>query len=334
MRAFPRKGGCGSGRTRAPLLFLLIIAGAYAGTPALPAPPSEDEGSYKISVDVDLVVLHATVTDRKGNPVSGLREGDFQVYEGGAPQRIVIFRHEDIPVTVGLVVDQSGSMRRKIREVVAAAGTFARSSNPDDQMFVVNFSDTASLGLPDHVRFTGNTSELERALSGAAKGGKTALYDAVFLALRQIEMGDRDKKALIVISDGGDNASTHSLAQIMRMSEESNTIIYTIGLYDEYDEDRNPGVLKKLAQATGGEAFFPEEIGPVVGICKQIAQDIRGQYTLGYVPTNKKIDGTYRAVRVTARAPHRGNLFVRTRAGYIAAAKKDGSSRGSGGLTK
>ncbi len=330
MRALSPQRGFGYGKIRALLTFLLILVGACDGTQAPSAPKTQDAGPYRISVDVDLVVLHATVTGRRGNPVSGLREEDFQVYEDGVPQQLVLFRHEDIPVTVGLVVDHSGSMQRKIRDVVAAAGTFARSSNPDDQMFVVNFSDTASLGLPDHVRFTGNTSELEQAISGLATVGKTALYDAISLSLQHVEMGNRDKKALIVISDGGDNASTHSLAQIMRMSEESNTIIYTIGLFDEYDEDRNPGVLKKLAQATGGEAFFPEEIGPVVGICKRIAQDIRSQYTLGYIPTNKKIDGTYRAVQVSARAPHRGSLFVRTRTGYIAAAKRTGPSRNPG----
>ncbi len=325
MRELPQREGFGFKRARALVLFLLIIAGAcYA------VPQGKDEGPYRISVDVDLVVLHATVTGRRGHPVSGLREGDFQVYEDGVPQQIALFRHEDIPVTAGLVVDHSGSMRRKIREVVAAAGTFARSSNPDDQMFVVNFNDSVSLGLPDHVRFTGHTSELARAISGLATVGKTALYDAIWLAQQQVEMGNRDKKALIVISDGGDNASTHSLAQIMRLSEESNTIIYAIGLFDEYDNDRNPEVLKRLAQATGGQAFFPKELGDVVSICRQIAKDIRGQYTLGYIPTNTKIDGTYRAVRVIARAPQRGNLLVRTRAGYIAAAKRTGPSGNPG----
>jgi Ca-activated chloride channel family protein len=330
MRALPRERGSGSKRTRALPSLLLALAGACHGAQAPAAPQSRDEGPYRISVDVELVVLHATVTDRRGTPVSGLQEGDFQVYEDGVPQQIALFQHEDVPVTVGLVVDHSGSMRRKIQEVAAAAGTFARSSNPEDQMFVVNFNDGVSLGLPDRIAFTGDIPELEHAVSGLATTGKTALYDAICLALRRVETGDRDKKALIVISDGGDNASMHSLAQVLRMSEESNVIIYTIGLFDEYDEDRNPGVLKSLAQATGGEAFFPREISSVVGICKRIARDIRSQYTLGYVPTNEKIDGTYRTVRVIARAPHHSSLLVRTRAGYIAAAKRDGSSRSPG----
>ncbi len=331
MRKFPRERGFGPCRARAILLFLSMIAGAcYYATPVLSAAQGEKEGPYRISSDVDLVVLHATVTNRKGNPVAGLREGDFQVYEDGVPQQIALFRHEDVPVTVGLVVDHSGSMLRKIQEVAAAAQTFVHASNPGDQMFVVNFNDTASLGLPDHVGFTADTSELGRAISGVATAGKTALYDAIWLAQRQVETGNRDKKALIVISDGGDNASTHSLAQIMRLSEESNTIIYAIGLFDDYDKERNPGMLKNLAHATGGEAFFPDELDDVVSICRQIAKDIRSQYTLGYISTNRNLDGTYRAVRVTVKEPRRGSLIVRARTGYIAAATRTGPSGNPG----
>ena len=203
------------------------------------------------------MVLHATVTDRQGGFVSDLGEQDFEVYENGVPQRIRLFKNEDIPVTVGLVVDHSTTMRPKLAEVTAAARTFVRSSNREDEMFVVNFNEIVSLGLPRTIRFTDSTAELENAIATAPAGGQTALYDAIAKALEELQAGSRDKKVLIVVSDGGDNASARSLAQVMKLAEQSSAVIYTVGVFDEDDPDRNPGVLKRLAQATGGEAFLP-----------------------------------------------------------------------------
>jgi VWFA-related protein len=232
-------------------------------------------------VDVSLVVLHATVSDRHDRFVSDLHEQDFEVYEDGVPQRIQLFRHEDIPVTVGLVVDHSGSMRPKLAEVTAAARTFVQSSNREDEMFVVNFNENVTLDLPDAIRFTNSSDELERAIWKAPATGMTALYDAIAKALEQLQAGSRDKKVLIVVSDGGDNASTHSLVQVMNLAEQSSAIIYTIGIFDEEDPDQNPRVLNRLAQATGGEAFFPDQLSESVAICERIARDIRNQYTIG-----------------------------------------------------
>ena len=182
---------------------------------------------------------------------------DFEVYENGVPQRIRLFKNEDVPVTVGLVVDHSTTMRPKLAEVSAAARTFVRSSNREDEMFVVNFNEIVSLGLPSTIRFTDSTAELEHAIAAAPAGGQTALYDAIAKALEELQAGSRDKKVLIVVSDGGDNASTRSLDQVMKLAGQSSAVIYTIGIFDEDDPDRNPGVLKRLAQATGGEAFLP-----------------------------------------------------------------------------
>jgi len=271
-------------------------------------------------VDVALVVLHATVIDRQGGFVSNFNAQNFEVYENGVPQRIRLFRNEDIPVTVGLVIDHSTTMRPKLAEVTAAARTFVKSSNRDDEMFVVNFNETVSLGLPGTTRFTNRTADLEDAIAAAPAGGETALYDAISKALEELQAGSRDKKVLIVVSDGGDNASTRSLIQIMKLAEQSSAVIYTVGLFDENDPDRNPGVLKHLAQATGGEAFLPEKLGEVVAICERIARDIRHQYTIGYVPTNPARDGSYHAIRVIARAAGHDRLSVRTRAGYRAGA--------------
>ncbi len=298
-------------------VLLLIVVAGHAGQQAPPAKRDSDLESFRFSVDVALVVMHATVTDRQGGFVSNLGEQDFEVHEDGVPQRIRLFTNEDIPVSVGLVVDHSTSMRPKLAEVAAAARTFVQSSNPQDEMFVVNFNEKVSLGLPAAIRFTASSAKLEDAVGAARSGGQTALYDAIAKALEELQAGSRDKKVLIIVSDGGDNASRCSLAEVMKLARQSSAVIYTVGLFDEDDEEKNPGVLKHLAQATGGEAFLPDQLSEVVAICERIARDIRHQYTIGYVPTNLIRDGSYRAIRLLAREKgHR--LSVRTRTGYIA----------------
>jgi VWFA-related protein len=273
---------------------------------------------YDISVHVNLVVLPVSVVNQKGMLVSGLQKSNFRVYEDGILQSIKDFHHEDIPVTVGLVVDRSGSMGRKLPEISAAALAFAHSSNPDDEMFVVEFNESVAMGLPANMPFTHNEGQLEAAFAKLTATGKTAIYDAVMIALEHLRLGHRDKKVLIIVTDGGDNASKHTLAEAMAMAAHSNAIIYTIGLFDENDPDNNPGVLKQLARTTGGETFLPQSVSEVVAICEQIAKDIRSQYTIAYVPANAKMDGSHRTVRVTATAPGHGKLFVRTREGYFA----------------
>jgi VWFA-related protein len=269
-------------------------------------------------VNVDFVVLNATVRDGKGRFASDLSEQDFQVYEDGARQTIRLFRHEDIPVTVGLVVDHSGSMRPKLADVIAAARTFVQSSSPDDQMFVVNFNEKVALGLPDNLPFSNRPEDLGSAIANAPTTGRTALYDAVFEARKHLQTGSREKKVLIVISDGGDNASRHSQAEVLKMAEQSTTLVYTIGIFDESDPDRNPDVLRRLAGVTGGEAFFPSEYGEVVAICERIARDIRNQYTIGYLSTSAARPGAFLSIRVAAGAAGHGKLSVRARSGYRA----------------
>jgi Ca-activated chloride channel family protein len=309
-----------------PVLLLMVLAG-YAAYQAPPAGQDRDSESFRISVDVALVVLPATVTDRQGGFVSNLGEQDFEVYENGVKQHIRLFRNEDIPVTVGMVVDQSTSMRPKLAEVSAAAQTFVRSSNPEDEMFVVNFNEHVSLGLPGAVRFTNDTVQLARAIVTRPAGGQTALYDAIAKALEELQAGSRDKKVLVVVSDGGDNASARSLAQVMKLAGQSSAVIYTIGVFDEDDQDRNPGVLKHLARATGGEAFFPGQLSDVAPICDRIARDIRHQYTIGYVPSNLTRNAGYRTIRVVARAKGR-EVSVRTRTGYVAGGESRPDGKG------
>jgi VWFA-related protein len=299
--------------------FFSIAMAVYAGQQPPPVEPDHDSEPFRISMDVALVVLHATVIDRQGGFVSNLGKQDFEVFEDGKPQPIRIFTNEDVPVTVGLVVDHSSSMKPKLAEVSIAARAFVRSSNQDDEMFVVNFNEHVSLGLPPKLRFTDSVAQLETAIAAAPADGQTALYDAIATALDQLKAGSRDKKVLIVVSDGGDNASALSRAQVMRLAEQSSAVIYTIGIFDEDDEERNPGMLKHLAQVTGGEAFLVDQVSDIVAVSKRIARDIRHQYTIGFAPASATRDGAAHAIRVRAHANGRDKLSVRTRTSYVAA---------------
>jgi VWFA-related protein len=305
---------------------LLLTRFAPAAQPAA-AGKGQDPESYKISVDVNLVVLNATVLDRQGRFVSDLGEGDFAVYEDGVRQSIRLFQHEDIPVTVGLVVDHSGSMLPKLTEVVTAARTFVRSSNLEDRMFVVNFNEYVTIGLPGGQGFTNRPDELESAILRAPATGQTALYDAVAAALVQLRTSAQEKKVLIVISDGGDNASAHSLSEVLKIAEESSAVIYAIGIFEQEDADQNPDVLGRLARATGGEAYFPGHLNEVVSICQRIARDIRNRYTIGYTPASAAKPGVYRAIRVVAGGKAYGKLAVRARSGYIAGGDRRSAPR-------
>jgi Ca-activated chloride channel family protein len=297
-------------------LFLLTALQSAARPPQHASQQPAKIEQDTIRVNVELVVLHATVQNRRRAFVPGLGKENFHVYENGVLQRIESFSHEDVPVTVGLVVDNSGSMAQKHRDVIAAALAFERSSHPDDQMFVVHFNENVWFGLPVQKPFTDKEADLQAALAIIKADGMTALYDAMGGALEHLKNGKWDKKVLIVISDGADNASKRTLDEILTLAKQSGVIIYTVGLFQPEDPDRNPGVLKELARATGGEAFLPELLKQVTPICERIARDIRNQYTLSYVPVNSKQDGAYRTIEVRAGAPGHGRLTVRTRAGY------------------
>jgi VWFA-related protein len=292
------------------LLLLLLVL------PLLRRAEAQDPQTYHLSVNVDLVVLNATVRDQKGRVASDLRQQDFEVFEDGVRQSIQLFRHEDLPVTVGLVIDHSGSMRPKLSSVIAAARNFIQSSSTDDQMFVVNFNENITRGLPTAIPFTDRPDELARAISGTPATGKTALYDAVWKAREWLAGGSRDKKVLIVISDGGDNASVHTLADVLKAGNKSNIQVFTIGIFDPDDPDKNPAVLRQLALATGGEAFVPNELSEVVSVCESIAKDIRSQYTLGYLSSAATQGGRYHSIKVLARGTAKSRLYVRTRSGY------------------
>jgi len=299
------------------MFFVLTLLASLAAA----APPQTSDGAsqaFRISVDVNLVSLEATVLDRKGDFAADLHEQDFAVYEDGVRQAITVFGHEDVPVTAGLVVDHSGSMRRKLADVVLAARTFIRASNPLDEMFVVNFNEKVTFGLRAESPFTNRLEDMESAILNAPVTGQTALYDALAQAEEHLQSGSRDRKALIIVSDGGDNASSHKLSEVLKLAGQSQALIYAIGIFDESEPDAKPDVLRQLARTTGGQAFFPAKSGDVAAICQQIAREIRSQYTIGYTSTNPGRSGAWRDVRVTARG-HGRNLVVRTRTGYFPA---------------
>ncbi len=297
------------------------------GAKKTPASPKERK-QYKINVNVNLVVLHATVVNKKGHRVNNLTQKDFRVLENGVPQKISVFSHADIPVTMGIVIDDSGSMRDKRPEVNAAALTFVKTSNPDDQVFVVNFNDEYYLDTPGN--FAANMEELRAALSKIDSRGGTALYDAVYASLDHLKLGNRDKKVLLVITDGEDNASRYSFAQLVHHAQQSNAVIYCIGLLGEErpgglfkihggGDKRAKKVLEELAEVTGGKAYFPRSLDQVTPVCEKIARDIREQYTFGYYPTDQKKDGTFRRVQIEFTNKYDSKHYrIRTRPGYYA----------------
>jgi Ca-activated chloride channel homolog len=298
-------------------LWSLLILSIFVSPQQVSSSHSGDTDDYKISVNVGLVVLPVTVTNRKGEFIPNLGAANFQVTEAGRPQPITLFKSEDVPVTVGLVVDNSGSMRAKRPEVVAASLAFVQSSNPGDQVFVVNFNQRVSLGLPKSVPYTSDLGQLRDALSRNPAVGNTALYDGIATALEHLKGGTRERKALIVVTDGGDNASHVKFQDLLKMAESSNALIYTIGIFDPSYSGENPQALKRLAKVTGGRAYFPESVSDVSKVAQEIAREVRQQYTIGYIPTRRASEGEYRAIRVTVKAAGRGKLYVRTRTGYV-----------------
>ena len=297
-----------------------VLARLLPGDPRDDGPKADhpqDEGEiYKLRSDVRLVLLDVSVKDSKGRFVLGLAKENFIVVENGHAQPITVFEAGDVPATVGILVDESRSMTPKRAEVLTAAETFIEESNRDDEVFVVNFNDHVVPGLPRDTLFSDDIQQLRSALHRGVPEGKTALNDAVVYGLQQLELGKRDKKALVVISDGGDNASQHTRREMLEMLERSIATIYAIGLFDPDDPDRDPGILRRLAQISGGESYFPEHASEMEPICRRIAKEIRTRYTIGYLPPADQGARPLRSVSVRASAPGHGKLVVRTRGSY------------------
>jgi Ca-activated chloride channel family protein len=303
---------------RSLILFAFI---SLLATTLVAAHQGRDEGQYTISVDVDLVVFNVTVTDGKGRHVSGLKAGDFHIYEENHLQDIALFNAENVPASVGLVVDNSGSMRDKRAAIAKAALAFASARNSEDEMFVVNFNENVYLSLPPPIPFTNDMEQIRSALLRTPPVGLTALYDALALGIEHLKIGTRYRKALVVLSDGGDNASRRPLDDVLQIAQRSSATIYTIGIYDETDRDRNPRVLQKIAGLSGGRAYFPDSGNDLEQVWRDIAGAIRSQYTIGYHSSNPSREGGFRKVKIAASRNGGQGLRVTTRDGYFAPAK-------------
>jgi VWFA-related protein len=295
----------------------VVICGVavWAQSRATTVAKAEQPGNFIIHTTSRLVLLDVSVKDGAGGFVSGLTKDDFKVYENGKLQTITQFADADVPVTVGIVVDESGSMRPKRAQVITAALVFNEASNPMDEMFVVNFNEHPRRGLPDNILFTDQVQQLRQALWQGIPEGRTALYDAINMSLDQLEFGRRDKKTLVVISDGGDNHSQHTRQQVMQRVLTSTATIYTVGIYDQDDPEKNEGVLKQLAQVSGGVFYHPQALDEIVPVCRQIAKDIRTRYTIGYVPSSEGKEE--RHIKVEASSAEHRKLIVRTRTNYL-----------------
>ena len=280
--------------------------------------PDKSEGDvFVFKKQVEEVVLHASVIDEKQHPVTNLDRDAFTVFEDGQPQRITSFRREDIPVALGILIDNSGSMRDKRAQVNQAALNLVRASNPQDEVFVVNFNDESYLDTP----LTNNMVKLKEGLDHIDSRGGTAMYDAVIASVPELKRSKLDKKVLLVVTDGEDNASRMSLEQAVRhVQDENGPVIYTIGVFsdDQPRKKRDQRALRTLSERTGGVAFFPRDLHEVDQISQDVAHDIRNQYTIGYKPIKPQSQGGYRAVRVEAKSKGFGRMQVRTRSGYYA----------------
>ena len=282
-----------------------------------------EQGVFVFRKDVDEVLLHASVIDDKQHIVTTLDRSDFTVFEDGKPQNIISFHHEDIPVSIGIIIDNSGSMREKRNKVNQAALNLVRSSNPKDEVFVVNFNDEYYLDQD----FTNDLLKLKEALEKIDARGGTAMYDAVVASAEHLKRNARlEKKVLFIVTDGEDNASNETLEQAVKhLQEENGPSVYAIGILgDEEHPKRAKRALEIITQRTGGIAFFPKTLDEVDEISRTVARDIRNQYTIGYKPTNPRGNGGFRQIRVEAKAKGHSKMTVRTKSGYYAGVQPAG----------
>ncbi len=301
-----------------PSVSWMLLVGAL-GTAAAFAAPRQDSPAAVFRSQSDLVVLHVNVFDGHSDAVPDLPREAFLVVEDNTAQEITFFSGADVPVAVGLAIDNSGSMIARRTMVVAGGQAFAASSHPEDELFTVIFNEHVRYGLPPVMLFTTSQAHLQAALTRYPPGGKTALYDAVMAGLERLERASLQKHVLVVLSDGDDNASEHSEKEMLERARRSDAIIYAVSSEDsQIGLGGDPGVLKKLAETTGGLAYFPKSEGGVVNAFNEIAQNIRRGYSIGYVPTNTARDGAFRKVKVMIRVRGKNNFSVRSRHGYTA----------------
>ena len=278
---------------------------------------AQEEKPFTLKAHAELVLLDVSVKEAKGGYISNLKKENFQVYENGKLQTIAHFSSEDTPITIGLVIDGSRSMRPKRAEVLNSALAFIDASNPRDEMFVTHFNDHVRHGLPPGLAFTDDRDVLRKALWTGRSDGMTSLYDGILDALHQLDSGKQDKKSLVVISDGGDNASTHGFNDVLEAVRATRATLYMIGIFDADDPDRNPGLLRRLASISGGVAYLPQDLSELEAICRGIAKDIRNRYSIGYVPMRADDKASLRTIRVSVNGGGPQKLIIHARTHYL-----------------
>lgn len=300
-----------------PLRCVIVLAAIPAVVP-LAAAPQDSPAAPVFKAASDLVVLHVNVFDGRSDAVPNLPMDAFQVWEDDTPQTITFFNHRDVPVAVGLVVDNSSSMITRRAMVQAGAAAFAESTAAEDQVFTIVFNEHVRHGLPETVPFTHNRLMIQTAVGRFPSGGRTALHDAVVAGLEHLEEATHQKRVLVVLSDGEDNASMHDADAMLDRAARSDALIYTVSTALLGSSVGKPAVLRKLAERTGGVAYSPRTERAVVDAFRELGANIRRGYSIGYVPTDSARDGRFRRVKVTVRAPGYGNLKVVARDGYLA----------------
>jgi Ca-activated chloride channel homolog len=304
-------------------LFALIFVTLVFGQSIKAHSPQDSSGTNvpPLHVDVDLVLVAATVTDPSNRYVTGLGKEYFQIWEDKIQQDVQYFSAEQVPLTAGIIFDVSGSMQNKLAAARAAAGTFIQMGTKEDEYFLIEFSDSPRLAQD----FTTDITKIQSKLIFTRAKGQTSLYDALYLGLQTVSRGNNSRKALVLITDGEDNHSRYSLSDVREFAREHDVLIYAIGIVDETGlpgtTDTGRGVLVNLASMTGGAAFFPDNVGKLGSICAQIAMDLKNQYTLGYRPVNRTNDGRWRKIQVKInRQKGMPRMSVRAKSGYYASA--------------
>lgn len=292
-------------------IFVLFI-----GFPSLEG-QAANEKPFTLTAEADLVLLDVSVKEAKGGFVSNLKKENFQVYENGKRQTISQFSSEDTPITIGLVMDDSRSMRSKRVEVINSALAFIDASNPSDEMFVTHFNDHVRHGLPSGTIFTGDPDLLRKALWYGPVDGMTSLYDGILDALHQLEAGTQEKKSLVIISDGGDNASRHGFNDVLEAVRATRATLYSIGIFDADDPDRNPALLRRLASISGGVSYLPQNLAELPEICREIAKDIRNRYSIGYIPVRTDNKASLRTIKVSVTGAGAGKFIIHARTSYL-----------------
>ena len=323
-RPFSKNGWCLAAVTATIAVGMLLpqlYAQSLAAQPSAAAQPKETQPEGDVPVftsDTRLVVVHASVVDRNGKLLTSLPQTSFKVFENNVEQPLKIFRREDVPVSMGIVIDNSGSMRDKRVKVAAAALELIKTSNPQDEVFIVNFNDDAYLDQT----FTNNVKKLQEALERYDTRGGTAMRDAINMSIDHLkEKGKKDKKVLVVVTDGNDNTSNAKLEDLVRKAQQSEVLIYSIGILSDEDPreaKKAKRALRELAQASGGLDYYPKDLEEVERITPEVAKEIRNQYTLAYSPTNPTLDGTFRRISIVVTT--NGRPTVRSRNGYYATA--------------